>query len=114
MSSHRATIEQSLARRYASEKRFRWYGLAAMALGLLFLGFLLLTTLGNAYTAIQQTYMAVDFDLTEEALGIDGPVDDKGPERASTTTVSSSRRCTQCFPEVSGRREQESTERAGQ
>lgn len=77
MSSHREIIEKSLGKRYSGEIRFRYYGLAALSLGVLFLGFLLVNTLGNAYTAIQQTYMALDVDLSEQNLGLEGEISEE-------------------------------------
>ena len=66
MSAHRETIERGLARRYGREKRFQIYGRLAITAGLLFLGFLLVITVGNAYTALQQTYIALDITLEQE------------------------------------------------
>jgi phosphate transport system permease protein len=64
MSTQRQVVENSLVKRYAREKRFQIYGRLAVLTGVLFLGFLFLTTLGNAYKALQQTYIALDIELT--------------------------------------------------
>lgn len=71
MSSQRKLVEQSLIKRYARERRFQIYGRVAVLTGVVFLGFLLLTTLGNAYKAIHQTYVGLDIELTAEDFGND-------------------------------------------
>ena len=69
MNSQRQLVEQSLRRRYAREARFQWYGRIAILIGVLFLAFLLVTTFGNAYKAIFQTYVQLDLDLSAEQFG---------------------------------------------
>ncbi len=69
MSTHRQRIQAGLNRRYASERRFQWYGRVAILIGIAFLGFLLVTTVGNAWGTLQQTYVALDIDLTDASLG---------------------------------------------
>ncbi|MFC5387259.1 phosphate ABC transporter permease PstA [Aquamicrobium segne] len=53
-----------IKRRYHAERRFRLYGLVAIAIGLFFLGALLFTVIRGGYTAFWQTSisLAVDFD----------------------------------------------------
>ena len=104
MSTQRQAIERSLTRRYASEKRFRLYGIGALAIGILFLGFLLLNTLGNAYTAIQQTYLALDIDLTEKSVGISVPATDQDIKSINYNGLVKSTMAS-LFPDVSGRRD---------
>ena len=50
-------VNRGLARRYAAEKRFRFYGLVAICFSLLFLSFLFISIIGNGYTAFQQTFI---------------------------------------------------------
>lgn len=60
-----ARIKQGLARRYRAEKRFKAYGLTAIVCGVSFLIFLLGTTFLNGYTALLQTYIALDITIME-------------------------------------------------
>jgi len=57
-------IRAGIARRYRAEKRFKIYGLVAIMSGIIFLVFLLGVTFSNAYTALQQTYIALDINLS--------------------------------------------------
>ena len=57
-----------LARRYAAEKRFRFYGIASITLALAFLAWLFISVFGQGYTAFQQTKMRLDVDLSDPAL----------------------------------------------
>ena len=66
MSPYLQTIRDNLDKRYRKERRFQWYGRIAISIGLLFLGFLLLITIGNAYTALKQTYIGLEIELTED------------------------------------------------
>ncbi len=61
-----------LKRRYAAERRFRAYGLIAIALGLSFLVFLLLTVVLNGYTAFQQTNIQLDITFDESVIDPNG------------------------------------------
>ena len=66
-------VNQSLARRYRAERRFRRYGLGAIILSLCFLSILFISIIANGYTAFQQTFIELDifFDpeiLNQEAL----------------------------------------------
>ncbi len=53
-----------LKRRYAAETRFRWYGIAAILFGLLFLAIMLVTIVGKGYTSFMQTsvLLPITFD----------------------------------------------------
>ena len=53
-------VNQGLQKRYASEKRFRMLGLAAIIASMLFLGLLFITIIGNGYTAFWQTYVKLE------------------------------------------------------
>jgi len=59
------TIKAEIKKRYRSERRFQLYGLCAIIFGVIFLFFLLSTTISNGYTALQQTYIALDITLSE-------------------------------------------------
>ena len=60
-----------IKRRYAAERRFRTYGLAAISFGLLFLALLLWSVIGKGYTAFQQTMITVPVEFSEKVLDPD-------------------------------------------
>ncbi|KIQ02199.1 phosphate ABC transporter permease [Agrobacterium tumefaciens] len=60
-----------IKRRYASERRFRTYGLAAITFGLLFLFLLLWSVVGKGYTAFQQTMITVPVEFSEKIIDPD-------------------------------------------
>ncbi|HCD48747.1 MAG: phosphate ABC transporter, permease protein PstA [SAR116 cluster bacterium MED-G04] len=71
-------IRRSLNRRHASEKRLRFYGVAAICFALGFLVVLLTTVVTNGYTALQQTEVAVELAIpVEELLDENGDIDMK-------------------------------------
>ncbi len=53
-------------KRNAAEKRFRMYGMAAIAVGLLFLVFLFASILRSGIPAFTQTVLDIEFTLTQE------------------------------------------------
>jgi phosphate transport system permease protein len=57
-------VNRSLKRRYRAERRFRFYGLAAIVLSLVFLALLFVSVVGRGYSAFWQTSirLAVFFD----------------------------------------------------
>ena len=61
--------EARLRRRYAAERRFRMYGLGAIALAVLMLGILLVSIISKGYSAFLQTQIGLD--VTFEAATID-------------------------------------------
>lgn len=63
LSVTRQRVEAGLARRYRQERRFRAYGIASVMFGVLFLGFLLMTIVGNGYSAFRQTHIRLDVTL---------------------------------------------------
>ncbi|WP_429812814.1 phosphate ABC transporter permease PstA [Ensifer sp. B1-9] len=69
-----------IKRRYAAERRFRAYGIAAISIGLFFLALLLWTVISNGYTAFQQTTITLPIEFTEKVI------DPKG-ERTSDSKV---------------------------
>lgn len=91
-------VKKGLVKRYRAERRFRLYGLTAIALSISFLAFLFISIVGNGYTAFQQTFiqLPIYFDPAE----ID-------PNRLATADygglIKESLR--KQFPDVEGRRE---------
>jgi len=61
-------VSQGLARRYRAEKRFRFYGAAAIVISMIFLLFLFVSIGVNGYTAFQQTYIQLDIHLDPDML----------------------------------------------
>ena len=66
-----AIVRAGLHRRYRRERRFRRYGQLSVGIGLLFLALLLGTTLASGYSALQQTYIALDIALDAEHFDAD-------------------------------------------
>ena len=65
-------FQARLRRRYASERRFRWVGRIALALGGAFLALILGTIVANGYSAWQQTFIALEIHFDPERLDPDG------------------------------------------
>ncbi|MCG7906907.1 MAG: phosphate ABC transporter permease PstA [Candidatus Thiodiazotropha taylori] len=97
-------VQQGLDRRYRKERHFRWLGLGAIILGLLFVSFLFITIISNGYTAFQQTYVKLDVFYDPEMIA---PIGETDPEVLSRANygglIKASMR--QMFPEVTNRRE---------
>jgi len=53
-------VNKGLRRRYRAEKRFRFYGIAAIVLSLVFLSILFISIIFNGYTAFEQTHIRLD------------------------------------------------------
>ena len=75
LSETRQRVETGLARRYGRERRFRLYGLLSVVFGVCFLGFLLVTIVGNGYSAFRQTEIRLDIDFDPSVLDPDGERD---------------------------------------
>lgn len=67
--SHRRNI--GLKSRYASERRFRAYGMAAISFGLIFLGLLIYSVVSKGYTAFSQTMITVPVEFSESIIDPD-------------------------------------------
>jgi len=89
-------VNASLARRYRSERRFRFVGLAAVGLSLLFLALLFINIVGNGYSAFYQHFVKIDVFFDPEALQQDSLAtgDYGGLVKKSLRAM---------FPEVDGR-----------
>ncbi|MEW8216957.1 MAG: phosphate ABC transporter permease PstA [Candidatus Thiodiazotropha taylori] len=97
-------VQQGLDRRYRKERHFRWLGLGAIILGLLFVSFLFITIISNGYTAFQQTYVKLDVFYDPEMIAPIGETDSEVLSRANYGgLIKASMR--QMFPEVTNRRE---------
>jgi phosphate transport system permease protein len=91
-------VNRGLKKRYRAERRFRLYGLLAIAASMVFLSLLFISIIGNGYTAFQQTFieLKVFFDpeiLDEQSLA---KADYQGLVKKSLRDM---------FPDVEGRRD---------
>lgn len=62
------TLDARTIRRNRSETRFKLYGIAAIAVGLLMLAVLVTTIVGNGLGAFQQTFVTLEVELLEDKL----------------------------------------------
>lgn len=83
-SSSLLTQDARTKRRNAAEKRFRFYGMVAIALGALALMVLVATILNNGIGAFRQTYVTLTVDLPEDKLDKSGVRDIETMKRVST------------------------------
>jgi phosphate transport system permease protein len=65
-------VNASLKRRYAAERRFRFYGIAAIAAGLLFLALLFTSIAAKGYTAFLQTEIRLDIHFDPAVIDPEG------------------------------------------
>jgi len=61
-------VNRGLAKRYRAEKRFRFYGLLAIAASLIFLSLLFISVGAKGYSALFQTFVKVDVFFDPEML----------------------------------------------
>ncbi|MDQ2696030.1 MAG: phosphate ABC transporter permease PstA [Pseudomonadota bacterium] len=93
-----------MRRRYARERRFRWYGLLSIGFGLLALAALLVSIVGQGYSAFWQTYVRLDIAFAQDVLAPNGASDPQALSGADyNALVKDALR--RAFPEVAGRRE---------
>ncbi len=98
------TVRKGLRGRYAAERRFIWYGRAAIAVALGFLVLLVGSILFKGYSVVTQTHIRLTVELPQEAFSRDGQVTAESIGAANFVgIVKSSLRG--LFPEVSGRRD---------
>jgi phosphate transport system permease protein len=91
-------VNRSLKRRYRAERRFRFYGIAAIVLSIAFLALLFVNIFGNGYTAFRQTAIRLPVFFDPEVLKKDALVnaDYAALLRASLQKL---------FPDVEGRQD---------
>ncbi|NJO13495.1 MAG: DUF3333 domain-containing protein, partial [Gammaproteobacteria bacterium] len=101
----RELVEKSLRRRYRSERRFRWYGLAAVALGMFFVAFLFFSIISKGYTSFKTSYVQLQITYDAAALDPEGTRDPQTLAQANyATLVRAALR--ELFADVEGRRNQ--------
>jgi len=76
-------VKATLDRRYRAERRFKVYGILAIAIGLAFLLFLFSSIIGNGYTAFQQTHMQLSVELPREEIDPEGTGDPEVIKKAN-------------------------------
>jgi phosphate transport system permease protein len=67
-------VKKGLARRYRAERRFRFYGLAAIVASIVFLALLFISIVGNGHTAFRQAFIKLDIFFDTEILRRDALV----------------------------------------
>jgi phosphate transport system permease protein len=99
-------MQQRLRRRHAAERRFGWWGLAAIAVAGFALVLLIGSILTNGWRAFLQTQIRVDVDLDAGALGVSPDAPDLAAELARADFAAPLREgLRQLFPTVTDRRE---------
>ncbi|PID36933.1 MAG: phosphate ABC transporter, permease protein PstA [Rhodobacterales bacterium] len=78
------TVDAGTKRRNAAEKRFRAYGLAAIATGLVFLVVLLGSIIFNGIPAFTQTFVTLNVDILEKRVDKSGARDIETMKKVST------------------------------
>ena len=98
-----ATVQASLRRRYARERRFRVLGLGAIILGLLFVLLLFADIISKGYSAFVQTHITLPVYFDPQVIDPTGQRDPAGLARANyRKLVRAPLRA--LFPEVKSRR----------
>ena len=109
MSEKAFTSESALKRlkkRRGTEWRFRMWGRASVLFALAALAWLMISIVGTGYTAFQQHFMKMDFELSESILAPDGTRDPDKLRGANYRRVVQNTMYSQ-FPEVTGRKDKQ-------
>ncbi len=65
-------VNRTLAKRYRAERRFRLYGMLSILLAMVALAVLFVSIIAKGASALQQTYIQLDIEFSEEILGVVG------------------------------------------
>jgi len=103
----RRLVEKSLKRRYRAERRFRAYGMLAVALGLVFVGFLFSSIISTGWTIFQQSYVQLDIRYDAEVVDPAGERDEQAISSADYSALIKAA-LRDRFPDVEGRSERRS------
>ncbi len=97
-------VSRTLARRHRAERRFRAYGLLAIGMAVLFVGFLFVSIIGNGLSAFQQTYVKLEIYFDPEKIDPESTGDPRiiGSANYQSLIRNGMR---ELFPDVSGRRD---------
>ncbi|HPF57596.1 MAG TPA: phosphate ABC transporter permease PstA [Candidatus Competibacteraceae bacterium] len=96
-------VNASLARRHAAERRFRWYGLIAISLGLVFVVLMFANIISQGYSAFWQTYIELPIHFDSAVIDPEGHRDPHVLENADYAALIRASLRAQ-FPHVEGRR----------
>ena len=97
---------QRLKKRRGTEWRFRMWGRAAVVFALAALAWLMISIVGTGYTAFQQHFMEMEFELSESILAPDGTRDPAKLRGANYRRVVQNTMY-EHFPEVTGRKDKQ-------
>ncbi|MGB1192232.1 MAG: DUF3333 domain-containing protein, partial [Pseudomonadales bacterium] len=97
-------VNRNLAKRYAREKRFRFFGFASIIAGLAALFFLIVTIVSNGWGAFTQSYVELTLDLDPQVLSISDPLDDDQWSYANYAGVIK-KSLRERFPDITSRRD---------
>ena len=100
----REIVLRSLAKRRAAERRFRWYGLSSILLGLTFLVLLFADVGYKGYSAFHHTVISLDIYFDPEVLTPSGERDPETLAKADYNQLIKTA-LKQLFPEVTDRRQ---------
>ncbi|MCC1496111.1 phosphate ABC transporter permease PstA [Alcanivorax sp. 1008] len=102
MSKTTEQVRKSLKARYSSEKRFRAFGITAVAFGLLAVVVLFTDIISKGTSAFVETYIQLEIHWDPEELGIDDPTD---PDQINVADYDALIKAAlrERFPEVEGR-----------
>jgi phosphate transport system permease protein len=103
-SSIKERVASGLGVRYARERAFKFLGLAALSVGLLFLAFFFYTLALNGYTAFRQTRILLDVEFSREVIAPDGELTAEALRRADYMGLARDA-LHRLFPEVKARAE---------
>ena len=101
-----AKIEAGLKRRYAAERRFRAYGIAAIVFALVCLGLLFVVIGGSGATAFLQTRIQLEIDFAAQDIDPQGTRDPAAIGNADFQGLVKKALAAQ-FPEVTARRDRQ-------
>ncbi len=98
------TVRNGLRRRYAAERRFKIYGVAAIGVALLMLAIMFGTIIGNGWSAFRQTYVQMDVLVDAAEIDPDGNRDPKVLSRGDYEGLIKAA-LREMFPDVKKRKE---------
>ncbi len=98
----RRLVERGLKRRYRAERRFRAYGIAAVSVGIIAVGFLFASIVSSGWTVFVQSYVKLDITYDAEVIDPEGTRD---PETIGLADFNALMRAAlrERFPDVEGR-----------
>ncbi len=96
-------ISAGIGRRYAAEKRFKIYGISAIAIALVCLTGLFFTIISNGYSAFRQTHIRLDISFDRELIDPQGTHDADVLSSANYSALVK-RAIRKALPSVRGRR----------